>query len=82
MTRIAVFSDSHGDRRALSVLLEQMGHIHAACFLGDIASDAAYLQERLAALPGEPKLYAVRGNNDFASMLPDSCMAEIGGKRF
>lgn len=82
MTRVGIFSDSHGDCRSIMKLLEQMGRIHAACFLGDIASDAAYLQQLLAAMPGEPPLYAVRGNNDFASMLPDSRMAEIGGKRF
>ena len=81
MTRIGVFSDSHGDERSLERLLEQMGRLDAACFLGDIASDAAYLEARLAAMPHHPVFYAVRGNNDFASMLPDSRMAEIGGKR-
>ena len=44
MIRIGVFSDSHGDKQALDALLEKMGPIDAACFLGDIASDAAYLQ--------------------------------------
>ena len=33
MTRIGVFSDSHGDRDALERLLEEMGHVDAACFL-------------------------------------------------
>ena len=46
MTRIGVFSDSHGDERSLERLLEQMGRLDAACFLGDIASDAAYLEAR------------------------------------
>ena len=50
MMRVGIFSDSHGDRRALDELLEKMGHIDAACFLGDIASDAAYLREKLAEL--------------------------------
>lgn len=44
--RVGIFSDSHGDRNALDALLEKMGHIDAACFLGDIASDAAYLQRK------------------------------------
>ena len=68
--RVGIFSDSHGDRNALDALLEKMGHIDAACFLGDIASDAAYLREKLAEMPHQPILYAVRGNNDLASMLP------------
>ena len=81
MTRIGVFSDSHGDERSLARLLDMMGRIDAACFLGDIANDAAFLEARLAAMPNRPVFYAVRGNNDFASLLPDSRMAEIGGKR-
>ena len=34
MTRIGVFSDSHGDRDALERLLEEMGHVDAACLSG------------------------------------------------
>ena len=81
MTRVAVFSDSHHDQFSLGRLLDQMGEIDAACFLGDVASDAAYLRLRLAELPGKPPLYAVRGNNDIASALPDELVCEIGGKR-
>ena len=81
MTRVGIFSDSHGDREALDSLLEKMGHIDAACFLGDVASDAMYLRDRLSKLPHQPVLYAVRGNNDLASMLPDDLLVEIGGKR-
>ncbi|MGN0995903.1 MAG: metallophosphoesterase family protein [Candidatus Ventricola sp.] len=81
MTRVGIFSDSHGDCRALDELLLQMGHIDAACFLGDIARDAAHLEERLSQLPHQPPLYAVRGNNDFACALPDERLAELGGVR-
>ena len=81
MTRVGVFSDSHGDRDAIERLLYKMGHIDAACFLGDVASDAAFLRERLSQLPHGPILYAVRGNNDLASMLPDDLLIELGGKR-
>ena len=81
MMRVGIFSDSHGDRRALDELLEKMGHIDAACFLGDIASDAAYLREKLAEMPHQPILYAVRGNNDLASMLPDNMLIELGGHK-
>ena len=47
MIRVGVFSDSHGDRDALEKLLDKMGHIDAACFLGDISSDAdVYKRQR------------------------------------
>ena len=81
MTRVAVFSDSHRNRFSLGRLLDAMGEIDAACFLGDVASDAAYLRLRLAAMAGKPPLYAVRGNNDYASALPDELVCEVGGKR-
>lgn len=81
MTRVGVFSDSHGDHDALDRLLEKMGRVDAACFLGDVARDAAHLRERLARMPGEPVLYAVRGNNDLASLLPDELLVELGGVR-
>lgn len=81
MTRIGIFSDSHGDCAALENLFGKMGHIDAACFLGDVASDADYLRRLLGAMPHEPVLYAVRGNNDFASRLPDHLLIEIAQKR-
>ena len=65
MMRVGVFSDSHGDSQALDELLEKMGHLDAVCFLGDVARDAEHLQDRLAAMPNKPTLYAVRGNNDY-----------------
>ena len=82
ITRVGVFSDSHGDKRALSELLEKMGYLDAVCFLGDIASDAEYLESQLLALPNHPRFYAVKGNNDYACMLQETIIAEIGGKRF
>ena len=76
MIRVGVFSDSHGDRDALEKLLDKMGHIDAACFLGDISSDAMFLRDQLEKMPHQPVLYAVRGNNDLASMLPDQLLIE------
>lgn len=83
MIRVGVFSDSHGDQEALDALLEKMGHIDAACFLGDVARNAAYLEGRLASMPNCPPLYAVRGNNDYYSTctLPWERIEEIGGVR-
>jgi len=80
MMRVGVFSDSHGDHKAIDELLEKMGHIDAACFLGDVARDAWHLEECLAAMPGQLRLYAVRGNNDYnCHMLPLDMLIEIGG---
>lgn len=77
--RVGVFSDSHGDHEALDELLERMGILDAACFLGDVARDAEHLQERLAAMPNQPALYAVRGNNDYYSTctLPWELLIEL-----
>lgn len=79
--RVGIFSDSHGDCAALCDLLKSMGHIDAACFLGDVASDADYLRKALSDMPHQPVLYAVRGNNDFASLLPDQLLIELAGRR-
>ena len=81
--RVGVFSDSHGDHEALDELLERMGALDAVCFLGDVARDAEHLRERLAAMPNQPVLYAVRGNNDYYSTctLPWDLLIELGGVR-
>ena len=81
--RVGVFSDSHGDHEALDELLERMGPLDAVCFLGDVERDAEHLRERLAAMPNQPVLYAVRGNNDYYSTctLPWDLLIELGGVR-
>ena len=81
--RVGVFSDSHGDHEALDELLERMGALDAVCWLGDVARDAEHLRERLAAMPNQPVLYAVRGNNDYYSTctLPWDLLIELGGVR-
>ena len=81
--RVGVFSDSHGDHEALDELLERMGALDAVCFLGDVARDSEHLRERLAAMPNQPVLYAVRGNNDYYSTctLPWDLLIELGGVR-
>ena len=60
-----------------------MGVLDAACFLGDVARDAEHLRERLEAMPNQPPLYAVRGNNDYYSTctLPWDLLIELGGVR-
>lgn len=81
--RVGVFSDSHGDHVALDELLDRMGALDAVCFLGDVARDAEHLEGCLAAMPNQPPLYAVRGNNDYfqSCALPWELLIELGGVR-
>lgn len=81
--RVGLFSDSHGDHDALDELLEKMGYVDAVCFLGDVARDAEHLRVRLAAMPNQPPLYAVRGNNDYfeTCMLPWELLVELDSLR-
>ena len=81
MTRVGVFSDSHGDHEAIDELLEKMGYLDAVCFLGDVARDAYHIEDRLSERPNYPRLYAVRGNNDFACPMPLEQLIELGGMR-
>ena len=81
MTRIGVLSDSHGDHEALDELLEKMGYLDAVCFLGDVARDAYHIGDVLLQRPNTPRLYSVRGNNDWGSILPLDQFIELGGKR-
>ena len=79
--RVGVLSDSHGDEKALYDLIDKMGYLDAVCFLGDVSRDAMFLSDLCAAMPQKPPFYGVRGNNDLASILPDSLIADLGGVR-
>ena len=79
--RVGVFSDSHGDQKAQYDLMEKMGYLDAVCVLGDVFRDAMFLSDLCSGLPQKPAFYGVRGNNDLASMLPDSLIADLGGVR-
>ena len=81
MVNIGIFSDSHGDLNSLSRLLYSMGSLDAVLFLGDVARDSDWLSAQLEHWPAPPEFYAVRGNNDLASGLPDELVVKIGGKR-
>jgi len=81
VTRVGVLSDSHGDHEAIDELLERMGYLDAVCFLGDVARDAYHIGDRLLQMPGSPRPYSVRGNNDWGSILPLDQLIELGGVR-
>lgn len=74
--RIGVLSDSHGKRFALDRALKAMGKVDLLVHLGDLCSDAAYLEK----LTEVPVVY-VRGNCDFSAQVPYSREMEVNGKR-
>lgn len=65
MTRVAVFSDTHGDLGRLDAAMARCAPVDAFLHLGDFAGDARRIAEALS-LP----YHAVRGNCDAASDFP------------
>lgn len=61
---IAVVSDAHGARRNMDALLDSLPRVDACCFLGDMDSDAQYLDWGLREVQPGVAFYAVAGNND------------------
>jgi len=81
--RVGVLSDTHRDETAIRLAMERLqaeGPLEALCFLGDCAADLDAIR---ACLPPAQKtaVYAVRGNNDVFSDLPDELTVSVGGKR-
>lgn len=72
MTRIGVFSDTHGILAGLPAALEQAGALDLFVHLGDYGSDA----ERIHALLPVP-YHAVRGNCDFSQQLPRELVVTV-----
>ena len=81
MIKIGIFSDSHNDIKSLSELLNRMGKLDAICFLGDVASDGEWIEKQIQDTEKRPVFWAVRGNNDIASRLPDELTFQVAGKR-
>jgi hypothetical protein len=65
MKRVAVFADTHNRFTRLPEAIEKLGKVDMLFHLGDFGSDAEIIAEKL----GVPS-FAVRGNNDYASVLP------------
>ena len=75
LIRILAVSDSHGDRRTLSRILERHRDANAVLHLGDGYADVVALQEEFSVL-------AVAGNCDgFSCDAPPERELVIGGKR-
>ena len=77
MTRVAVFSDTHGLLVRLPAAMARLGSVDAFVHLGDFASDAADIARALCV-----PYTAVRGNCDYGERrTPRECVAEYGGAR-
>lgn len=77
--KIGIFSDSHGDTRAIDQMLAhpETKDVRAWFFAGDIAPDAEYL-ETVTDIP----VYKVDGNNDWpAPVLPAVAIENFVGHR-
>lgn len=78
MTRILVFSDSHGRFSAMVDAIERSGCVDAVCYTGDGIDDIEVLA---SLLPAGTPVYAVRGNCDFFSETPTTRTVTVAGKR-
>ena len=76
--RILVTSDSHRNTLALKRAVKSAKSFDAFIFLGDGEDDYKEVTMSLAGI----STYAVRGNNDYYSMLAQTATVEIGGQRF
>lgn len=75
--KICIFSDSHNiARNMLCVIGEQNPDI--IIHLGDGERDIAKIESQFPKIP----LYAVKGNCDIGSVLPDKHVVEINGVKF
>ena len=76
--RLLITSDSHRNVAALRRAAEAAKPFDAFIFLGDVESDYSEISMYLAGI----STYAVRGNNDYDSMLGAVSVVELGGCRF
>ena len=71
--RIAVISDTHGDKKALKRALEKAGAVDVILHLGDNGLDLT------DASLGIPETYAVHGNSDPLKNLPEELLLSFCG---
>jgi len=72
--RLAVISDTHGDRASLARFAKQVTSIHALAHLGDGVADLRDLD----LFPPVP-IHTVRGNGDWFEDLPKEALERIHG---
>ncbi len=71
--RIAVISDTHGDREAISRAMKRIGSVDMILHLGDHGSDLAGI------LPESLESHAVLGNSDPHRNLPEELLLHLKG---
>ena len=74
--KIAVLSDTHGNRSMMSRTVEKIQHCDVVFHLGDNDKDVEYLR-RFIDIP----FHMVRGNCDFGSKAPNELIQRVGGKK-
>lgn len=82
MTRLAVFSDSHGNVPNLKHAIEWLSKdklIDVYAFLGDGVRDFESLEGTMKRLNPHALIYAVRGNNDFGIDCPQTIDIRLEG---
>ena len=77
MMRILVLSDSHRNKFACAQAIKNQPNTDAVVFLGD----GEYDFDSCKGLIKTPFVYAVKGNGDFYSNLPESQIIEVGNAR-
>ncbi len=78
MTRILVFSDSHGNMENMEKIIENLINVDYIIHLGDHANDARKLEDYY---PDQNIIY-VSGNCDFCDPQPAEKSLEIDGFKF
>lgn len=77
MTRILVFSDSHGEPEAMKQIIENMNEVSAVIHLGDLNRDIQFLEDCFYDIP----IHGVQGNNDFTGEYPNEKLLSYDGKK-
>ncbi|HIQ63103.1 MAG TPA: YfcE family phosphodiesterase [Candidatus Avichristensenella intestinipullorum] len=75
---IACAGDAHGAREYTDALVAALPGVEAFCYLGDGEEDALRLQYALAERQPNAAFYAVRGNCDVFSRLPETLEVRFG----
>lgn len=71
--RIAVISDTHGDKNAMNRALGLIGSVDVILHLGDHGADLP------ASSDSVPETYAIRGNSDTRKNLPEELLLNFCG---
>ena len=76
MTRILVFSDSHGTTGKMIKIIETMPRVDGIIHLGDLNRDIVTLEDTFFDIP----IYGVQGNNDYTGLYPNEKLITVAGK--